>query len=143
MEQQNINIFTEPTVVYAGFWERFAAAFIDGIIVSIVATPLALLVSPSFMELSILGRLIQLVIYVAYFGYFESSAKQATWGKQALKIKVTTLEGGRISVGQAVGRYFGRILSTIILLIGYFMMLWDDKKQTLHDRLAGTLVVKS
>ena len=66
----------------------------------------------------------------------------ATIGKKAMRIKVTDLAGNRISFGQATGRHFGKILSAIILLFGYFMMLWDDKSQTLHDKIAGTLVIQ-
>jgi uncharacterized RDD family membrane protein YckC len=53
------------------------------------------------------------------------------------------MNGHRISFANASGRFFGKYVSAIILLIGYLMMLWDDKKQTLHDKMAGTLVVKS
>jgi uncharacterized RDD family membrane protein YckC len=73
----------------------------------------------------------------------ESSEKQATIGKMALGIQVidaSTL--GRVSFGKATVRHFGKILSGLILLIGYLMMLWDDRSQTLHDKLAGTLIVK-
>lgn len=73
----------------------------------------------------------------------ESGPNQATLGKKALGLKVTGLNGERISFGQATGRFFGQFLSAIILLIGYFMMLWDDKNQTLHDKLAETLVIRA
>lgn len=66
----------------------------------------------------------------------------ATLGKKALGIKVTDMYGERITFAQATGRHFGKIISTVILFIGYFMMLWDDRSQTLHDKIAGTLVVE-
>ena len=72
----------------------------------------------------------------------ESGPNQATLGKKALGLKVTSLTGDRISFGQATGRFFGKYVSAIILFIGYLMMIWDDRKQTLHDKMAGTLVVK-
>jgi uncharacterized RDD family membrane protein YckC len=72
----------------------------------------------------------------------ESSARQATLGKMAVGIKVTDEAGARISFGRAVGRYFGKFVSTIILLIGFLMVAFTEKKQGLHDKLAGTLVVK-
>jgi uncharacterized RDD family membrane protein YckC len=72
----------------------------------------------------------------------ESGKQQATVGKMALGLKVTDLNGQRISLGRATGRHFGKWVSTIILFFGYFMMLWDEKNQTLHDKMAGTLVVK-
>jgi len=65
-----------------------------------------------------------------------------TLGKRALGMRVTTLDGDRISFARATGRHFAKYLSTIILLIGYLMMVWDSRKQTLHDKMAETLVVK-
>ena len=77
-----------------------------------------------------------------YFVGFESSSWQATPGKRALGLIVTDTEGRRISPARAVGRYFGKILSGLILLIGYIMIAFTERKQGLHDFLAGTLVVK-
>ena len=131
------DLFTEEPAVYAGFWERFGAAFIDGLILAI----------PNFLFTyymdNFTGSLLSLAIGWLYFALQESGANQATIGKKALGLKVTTMDGGRISFGQATGRHFGKILSSLILLIGYLMMIWDSKKQTLHDKMAGTLVVKS
>ena len=71
----------------------------------------------------------------------ESSPKQATLGKMALSIVVTDLEGKRISFGKATGRYWGKIISGLILCIGYFMAGFTEKKQAFHDMMAGCLVV--
>jgi len=141
---------TTAPVQYAGFGARWAAAFIDGILVYvanlIVGVVIGLLLagsgSRSVETANLVGGLVGLLIGCAYSAGFEASAMQATLGKRALGIKVTTLDGGRISIGQGIGRHFGKLLSGCLLLIGYLMMLWDPKKQTLHDRLAGTLVVK-
>ena len=62
---------------------------------------------------------------------------------KALGLKVTSTAGERISFGQATGRHFGQILSALLLFVGYFMMLWNNERQTLHDKMADTLVVKS
>ena len=77
-----------------------------------------------------------------YFTLLESSLKQATLGKLALGIIVTDLNIKRISFGIANGRYWGKIVSAIILLIGFIMAGLTKKKQALHDIMAGTLVVK-
>ena len=77
-----------------------------------------------------------------YYALMESSSKQGTIGKQVMGIRVTDLEGNQISFGRASGRYFGKILSALILAIGYLMMLFTQKKQTLHDLMAGCMVVK-
>ncbi|RYZ22402.1 MAG: RDD family protein [Chitinophagaceae bacterium] len=123
--------------VYGGFWERFAAAIIDGIVMGIVNKIIQLGIG----ELE--GALAGIVVNCLYFALMESSERGATLGKMALGLRVTTLDGGRITFLQGVGRYLGKILSSLILLIGYLMMLWDDRKQTLHDKMAGTLVVKA
>ena len=73
---------------------------------------------------------------------FESSVYQATLGKMMLGLRVTDLHGKRISIGRAVGRYFAKILSAVILCIGFIMAAFTQKKQALHDLIAGTLVVR-
>ena len=133
---ENTDLFQDAEVFYASFWERFGAAFLDGLILLVPGLILQYTVSP------LVNFFGSIVINWLYFALQESSEQQATIGKRALGLKVTSLTGERIDLGRATGRFFGRYLSTLILLIGYFMMLWDDKKQTLHDKLAGTLVVK-
>ena len=84
-------------------------------------------------------------IYLAVFLYFpvmESSAWQATVGKRAVGIIVTDLDGRRIGFVKALGRTLGKILSGLIIYIGYIMIAFTDRKQGLHDILAGTLVIK-
>ncbi len=83
-----------------------------------------------------------LLLQVAYFALLESSAWQATVGKRACGLRVTRLDGGRISLGRAVGRYFAKFLSWLILGIGFLMVAWTRRKQGLHDILAETLVVR-
>jgi uncharacterized RDD family membrane protein YckC len=70
----------------------------------------------------------------------ESSKYPATLGKLAMRLKVTDESGSRISLGRASGRYFAKFLSTFALGLGYLMVGFDQQKQGLHDRLAGTLV---
>ena len=72
----------------------------------------------------------------------ESSANQGTVGKMAMGIKVGDAKGNVISTGNAVGRYFAKIISGLLLCIGYLMILWDDKKQGIHDKLADTYVYR-
>ncbi|MGC4090180.1 MAG: RDD family protein [Polyangiaceae bacterium] len=78
-----------------------------------------------------------------YFAIMESSPRQATVGKLALGLAVTDENGRRIGFGRATGRYFAKIISSIILLIGFMMVGWTARKQGLHDLIAGTLVYKS
>jgi uncharacterized RDD family membrane protein YckC len=72
----------------------------------------------------------------------ECSDNQATLGKMAIGIIVTDLNGNKISFGRATGRYFGKIISSVILLIGFFMAAFTEKKQAFHDIITGCLVVK-
>ena len=72
----------------------------------------------------------------------EASSKKATLGKMALGLIVTDVNGVRLSFGRASGRYFGKILSGLILNIGFIMAAFTEKKQALHDILAGTLVLE-
>ncbi len=81
------------------------------------------------------------LIGLAYFVGFESSSMQGTFGKRAMGLVVTDLHGRRISLLRAVGRYFAKILSSLILLIGYIMIAFTERKQGLHDMICSTLVV--
>ncbi|MBH5323241.1 RDD family protein [Erythrobacter sp. JGD-13] len=142
---------------YAGFWIRVGAYIIDSIVVSIGAGLIGGIVGGVIgagvattggdigaMEssLNLTGGFIGLVIGIAYYAGLESSSWQATLGKKAVGIIVTDTNGNRISFLNAIGRYFAKILSAIILLIGYIMVAFTEKKQGLHDMLASTLVVK-
>ncbi len=126
---------------YAGFWRRVAAALIDGILVGIVSW----IVTAIFSAISDgAGVAAQILVLIAAYGYYagmESSSYQATVGKIALGIQVTDLNGNRISFWRALGRNLAEILSALILLIGYIMVAFTEKKQGLHDMIAGTLVV--
>lgn len=148
MQEDTISIFPEKTLTYATFWERFAAAFIDGLILMVINFFISFLFGGTHFAGEIVGvsynlegSLVQIIVGWLYCALQESAAPQATLGKRAMGIKVTNMEGGRVSFLQATGRHFGKYVSMIILLIGYFMMLWDSKSQTLHDKMAGTLIV--
>jgi uncharacterized RDD family membrane protein YckC len=71
----------------------------------------------------------------------ESSTSQATIGKMLMGIKVTDMNGHRISFARASGRFFGKALSKLIVYIGFIMAAFTEKKQGLHDILAKTLVI--
>lgn len=135
-----------PPVEYAGFWRRVGAILIDGLIIGVVTTPITL--GLGGFDPSAPGEYVRSgaypIVTIAqwlYFALMESSSKQATLGKMALGIRVTDLNGARIGFGRATGRYFAKILSGLILGIGFLMAAFTEKKQALHDILAGTLVV--
>src|SRR5208282_6521696 len=88
------------------------------------------------------GAIFLLVLFGSwlYEALMESSSYQATLGKMIFGMKVTDLYGNRISFGRATGRHFAKILSGMILCIGFIMVGLTERKQGLHDLLAGTLV---
>ncbi|MFZ1741393.1 MAG: RDD family protein [Pontixanthobacter sp.] len=138
---------------YAGFWIRVGAYLIDAIILGIVGAIIGVVfgVGAVGMESDLADptgganmalNAVSLALGIAYFAGMESSSWQATLGKKALGLVVTDVSGNRLSVGRAIGRYFAKILSALILLIGFIMVAFTERKQGLHDMLAGTLVLK-
>ena len=94
-----------------------------------------------------LGCFLVLVLFLIvgwlYFAGMESSERQATFGKAAMSLRVTSTEGQRLSFGHASGRYFAKIITGLIpFAIGWIMAGFTAKKQALHDMIAGTLVMK-
>jgi uncharacterized RDD family membrane protein YckC len=87
------------------------------------------------------AKLASLAVSLSYFVFFWTQYG-ATPGKMLFKLKVVTPVGTLITPGQAVIRYFGQILSGLILGIGFMMAGWDEQKRALHDRLANTRVIR-
>jgi uncharacterized RDD family membrane protein YckC len=149
---------------YAGFWRRFVAILIDIIIIGTLqfvviapilaaigigvsnssamdtADPVAMVatIAAVFSTVGIIGQVVQIL----YFTLMESSKYQATIGKLALGLIVTDMNGGKLDFVKALIRNVSKIVSGIILAIGYIMAAFTEKKQALHDIIAGTLVVK-
>jgi uncharacterized RDD family membrane protein YckC len=147
-----------PSVHYAGFWIRFVAAIIDGLALGIVVWPvsaiLALMIAVAGGRVNMPGIGIHLVRGIVVWSLFifagwiyeaslESSSKQATLGKMALGLKVTDEYGKRITFARASARFFSKLLSRMILFIGYIMAGFTARKQALHDMIAGTVVVRA
>ena len=133
-----------PDDVYATFWSRASAFAVDYVIIVFACGFLRGLMgitvalggsNQSFFWLTVLALWV-------YKAAMESSARQATLGKLALDIKVTSLSGERIGFWRAVGRNFSQVLSAIILYIGYLMAAFTKRRQALHDMIAGTLVTR-
>ena len=153
---------------YAGFWMRFLALIIDGILIGIVR---AFLIVPilaamgmgmynnlqnidterpadvigmlgPFVAMASVVSLISTAIWVLYYTFMESSKFQATVGKLALGIVVTDANGAKLDFAKALIRNLCKIISGMILFIGFIMAGFTEKKQGLHDIIAGTLVVK-
>ncbi len=143
-------------MVYAGFWIRFLAVLIDGIILFVVDTILnfailgtsaaRLATNPAGVgaAMSSIGLiwLISVAIQCAYETYFIGKMG-ATPGKMAMGLKVVRPDGSPVDYARAAGRYFAKILSAIILFIGYIMVGFDSQKRGLHDMICDTRVIKA
>jgi uncharacterized RDD family membrane protein YckC len=151
---------------YAGFWLRLVAHLIDGAVYGIVIgiiflIPVAFLgvgffraLTPRmnrenpvfplmFVSVVMFSMAAIFVLAWLYSASMESSAYQGTLGKMALGLIVTDMQGGRISFGRASGRFFAKIITGLVpLLIGYIMAGFTERKQALHDIIAGCLVLK-
>jgi uncharacterized RDD family membrane protein YckC len=140
---------------YAGFWIRVIAAVIDGILVQVVVLPVSFIIGmvigvagvaahstgPGLQVFSGgIGAIIGLAGGWLYGASMESSKYQATPGKMIFGMKVTNLQGQPLSFGLATGRHFAKILSGLTLCIGFIMVGFTEKKQGLHDMIAGTYV---
>lgn len=147
--KEGVSLTTE--MEYGGFWIRFLAKFIDGIILLVMQVVLRLLLTFLFFAQNPLGsalwfsfifmNLFNLAIRVGYTTFFLGKYG-ATPGKMACGLRVVTSDGDPISYARACGRYFAEILSSIILLIGYIMAAFDEEKRTLHDRICDTRVIR-
>jgi uncharacterized RDD family membrane protein YckC len=149
---------------YAGFWIRFVASLLDGIILAVVAGILSAFFLPSFMPREIIrgnptpeesvamlapmlgmmgvSILVNMLVACSYETFFVARLG-ATPGKMALGLKVVRPDGGPVSAGRAAGRYFSKLISSMILMIGYIMAGFDSQKRALHDMICDTRVIKS
>jgi uncharacterized RDD family membrane protein YckC len=136
-------------VEYGGFWVRVGAALIDSALVVLVIAPILTLIygqeywlgSDSSSEiLSIIINYVFPALAVILFWIYRS----ATPGKMVFNLTIVdATTGGKPSTGQMVGRYFGYYVSTVPLLLGIIWVGIDKRKQGLHDKLAGTVVIKN
>ncbi|GAB6096270.1 hypothetical protein JCM14469_25230 [Desulfatiferula olefinivorans] len=137
--------------VYAGFWIRVAAKFIDGLILSVVnmlmGFVMGLLMVPvlddpaATLQFTLFTMFLQILVAAAYSSLFLGHFS-ATPGKMACGLKVITADQGQVSYMRGFARYFGELVSGITLGIGYLMAGWDSEKRALHDRICATRVIR-
>jgi|CZKI01.1.fsa_nt_gi uncharacterized RDD family membrane protein YckC len=145
---------------YGGFGLRFVAKFIDGIVLFLAGLAVNMTVAailfgtPNYfgralMAVSAHQRLVfqaitipsGMVLAIAYACFFISRW-DATPGKMVMGLKIVRSDGAKLSIGRIVGRYFAEWVSGIILFIGYLMVIFDDERRALHDRICDTRVIK-
>lgn len=153
-EQASGPIHGHP-VVYAGFWKRFAAWFIDSVVIGlaslVIAVPVGLIVALAPAEgidsmldsraFDMLGQVVSWVLSAWYFGWMYSSSHQASLGKMAVGIKVVRGNGEALAFWRGFWRTFAQLLSGLTLMIGYIMAAFTERRQALHDLVCDTLVV--
>ena len=133
---------------FAGLDQRLTAALLDLLMVSgiyiIPAFVAVMLIDDHEVRMAIALSLLVLIPLTNFIYHVvrEGSARQATYGKQILRIKVSDIEGGPIGLGQAFGRNLAKIFSVLTLGVGLLVSFFNRKQQCLHDIIAGTLVVK-
>lgn len=137
-------------VAYGGFWIRFLAKMLDGIILGAVSmvfsfvTGFVMTVSDdpaALVGVQMVMTVLQMAVGLSYTVFFLGRYG-ATPGKMACRLKVVRSDGSAITYGRAAGRHFAEMLSGIILYIGYLMVAFDDEKRALHDRICDTRVIK-
>lgn len=152
---QKVKEGIEPArdMIYAGFWIRFLAKFVDGIIVGIPGWVLQFgamaFVNPDDPDsanmgivMMLVGWVISFALQIAYSTWMHGRFG-ATVGKMACGLRVVTASGGKIGYALACGRFFAEMVSGIILYVGYIMAGFDDEKRALHDRICNTRVIRS
>jgi uncharacterized RDD family membrane protein YckC len=135
------SVLDEPTGALggapAGFWRRFGASLIDGIVIGIVSTIVQYATSRG------VGYVVGFVVAGIYFGYFHGTTGR-TPGNAALGITVVGVRDGigrPIGYQRAIVRWLMSYVSAVVILIGYLWMLWDPQKQTWHDKVAGSVPI--
>lgn len=141
---------TQP-LQYAGFWIRVVASLIDTVLIVAITFPLlysiygsdyfdpdqtGFIAGPADFLISWVFPAVAIILFWI--------SRQATPGKMALSLRIVDADtGGKLSVGQSVGRYFGYFVSAIPLFMGLIWVAFDKRKQGWHDKLAHTVVIRS
>ncbi|PYI82548.1 MAG: RDD family protein [Verrucomicrobia bacterium] len=138
---------------YAGFWIRFVAIFMDGLLLWIANFVISLAAGLTAAQaIGVDSERLSPVRFVLFFVEIAIGAAYetfmvgkygATLGKMACKLRVVTADGGRISYLRAFGRHFAKILSGCVCAIGYIMAAFDSEKRGLHDHICNTRVIRS
>ena len=137
-------------VAYAGFWIRFVAVLIDGIILFVVNTLVRVVAGLSavaieqepFTGVTAFVMLLQTAVGISYTTFFLGKFG-ATLGKMALGLKVVVSDGTPVSYLRAFGRYWAYVLSCLTCTIGFIIAGFDREKRALHDHICNTRVIKS
>jgi uncharacterized RDD family membrane protein YckC len=134
-------------MVYAGFWIRFLAKFVDGILLQLVGIAVRLLIGLFLSATNdptpflIVTWFCSMLIGASYSTYFVGKFG-ATPGKMACRLRIVMADGAKLTYLRALGRHFAEILSSLTLGVGYIMAAFDEEKRSLHDRVCDTRVIR-
>ena len=131
----------DDSAAYGGFWIRFLAYLADCAILFVVILPLSVVFGMT--GLTGLGTAVILLLQILYWPVMQASARQATFGKAMLGLKVVGGDDERISFLRSLGRELAKIISTLVFMLGFVMAAFTGKKQALHDLIASTTVVRA
>lgn len=132
------------SVVYGGFWARFIALILDSAIITVIGVVLMVALFMAMGATGVLiGNIAFFILQLLYWPVMESSARQATFGKRLMGLQVTDLQGDRTSFVKSLLRNLAKILSSLILMVGFLLAAFTARKQGLHDMMAGCLVVRT
>lgn len=145
IEDTNLTRQLEPV----GFWMRFWATIIDGILLAIITTPIAMAIygidevmNNESLVMGVPGVFIDYVLPAAVVILFWVY-RQATPGKMLISARIVDADTGeKPSTGRLIIRYLGYYLSFVILCLGFLWVIWDKRKQGWHDKMANTMVVR-
>ena len=137
---------------YAGFWIRFGAKLIDGVIIWVVQMAAMLLFGPMFgLNFFSTDPPTNFSFLILYPFLFAASIFYSVWfvgkygatpGKMALGLKIVSSAGEPVSYVKALARFFAEMVSAIICYIGYIMAAFDEERKALHDQICNTRVIR-
>ena len=133
---------TPSTAPKAGFWIRFLAIFIDGVILFVIQLIIASILGTSTSGRGGIGTFLGL-IYLVFFWSSMSPWAGQTIGMKLLNLRVVKTDGSDLSLVIALIRYVGFFVSGLVLCIGFIWAAFDPNKQGWHDKIAGTYVIKT
>jgi uncharacterized RDD family membrane protein YckC len=135
-----------PILRYGGFWIRLVASVIDSFVLGMGFGLLGVVTGLDFFtsdpdQTSWLVIIVQFAVDWLYEAGLTASPLQGTLGKRAVGLRVVTEQGERISFARSTGRFFAKIVSALLLLVGFLMVAFTERKRGLHDMIAGTVVI--
>jgi len=137
-DEQKVNEVFEK----AGFGIRLVAYLIDSAIIFLISLLIGVLIGFGNLALNI-GELLAYILFILYTIGMWSFAGGATIGKKIMGIKIVTVSGSPIGLGRAILRLIGYFVSGLFLGLGYLWIIWDKKKQGFHDKIAGTITIRT